>query len=55
MKLNNTICKNAKPGDKTQKHADGKGMYLEVTPKGGKYWRLKYRLNGKSPNEHEFE
>jgi integrase len=22
-------------------------MYLEVTPSGGKYWRLKYRFNGK--------
>ncbi|MBP8182510.1 MAG: tyrosine-type recombinase/integrase [Rhodoferax sp.] len=27
--------------------ADGKGMYLEVTAAGGKYWRLKYRHGGK--------
>lgn len=27
--------------------ADGKGMYLEVTATGGKYWRLKYRHGGK--------
>ncbi len=26
--------------------ADGKGMYLELTAAGGKYWRLKYRHGG---------
>lgn len=26
---------------------DGEGMYLEVTPQGGKWWRFKYRFNGK--------
>ena len=26
---------------------DGRGLYLEVTPRGGKYWRLKYRFGGK--------
>jgi integrase len=29
------------------KHSDGGGLYLEVTPAGGKYWRLKYRFGGK--------
>ncbi|MCI5060512.1 MAG: tyrosine-type recombinase/integrase [Alphaproteobacteria bacterium] len=47
MKLNETICKNAKPGEKAQKLADGLGLYLEITPKGGKYWRMKYRHLGK--------
>ena len=46
MKLTHTKCKNAKPTDKTQKLSDGKGLYLEVTPKGAKYWRMKYRING---------
>ncbi|PYE74368.1 integrase [Xylophilus ampelinus] len=32
-----------KPG----KHADGAGLYLEVTAAGGRYWRWKYRINGK--------
>lgn len=32
---------------KTKRYADEKGMYLEVTPSGGMYWRLKYRINGK--------
>jgi hypothetical protein len=26
---------------------DGLGLYLEVTPRGGKWWRLKYRFGGK--------
>ena len=29
------------------KHSDGGGLYLEVTPTGGRYWRLKYRFGGK--------
>jgi integrase len=29
------------------KHFDGGGLYLEVTPAGGRYWRLKYRYAGK--------
>ena len=28
------------------KHFDGGGLYLEVTPAGGRYWRLKYRIGG---------
>ncbi|WP_425118618.1 Arm DNA-binding domain-containing protein [Burkholderia gladioli] len=27
--------------------ADGGGMYLEVSPTGGKCWRFKYRFAGK--------
>jgi hypothetical protein len=37
-------AKSAKPAG--QKHADGNGMYLLVTP-SGKYWRLDYRHLGK--------
>lgn len=47
MPLTATAVKNAKPGPKTVKMFDGGGLYLEVTPKGGKYWRLKYRYGGK--------
>lgn len=32
---------------KTERHFDGGGLYLEVSPKGGKWWRFKYRLAGK--------
>lgn len=47
MKLTDAAIRKAKPEEKTYKMADGGGMYLEVTPTGSKYWRLKYRFNGK--------
>lgn len=47
MPLTNTAIKNFKPGEKTVKLFDGNGLYLEVSPSGGKWWRLKYRLAGK--------
>lgn len=36
-----------KPSDKTTRHFDGSGLYIEVTKAGGKYWRMKYRFAGK--------
>jgi len=47
MKLNDKMCKNAKPSEKARKLFDGAGLYLEVTPKGSKLWRFKYRYLGK--------
>ena len=55
MPLTDTAVRNAKSGinskgvktDKAYKIADGGGLYLEVTIKGAKYWRLRYRFNGK--------
>jgi integrase len=47
MPLTDAKVKNAKPGAKGYKMADGGGMYLLVDPKGGKYWRLKYRIEGR--------
>jgi len=47
MSLTITQIKNTKAIDKTQRLFDGKGLYLEVSPKGGKWWRHKYRFNGK--------
>jgi integrase len=47
MKLTDTACKKANPSDKARKLADGGGLYLEVSPSGSKYWRMKYRFNGK--------
>ena len=38
---------NAKARDKTYRLYDQRGLYLEVTPTGRKYWRLKYRFGGK--------
>lgn len=40
--------KNAKAADKTYTMFDGGGMYLEVTPKGGKWWRFKFTFNSKA-------
>lgn len=47
MPLSDVAVRNAKAREKTYRIADAKGMYLEVTPAGGKYWRLKYRFDGK--------
>jgi hypothetical protein len=46
MPLTDTAIKNAKPADKPIRMFDGGGLYLEVSPVGGKLWRLKYRLGG---------
>ncbi|MDL2268054.1 integrase arm-type DNA-binding domain-containing protein [Desulfovibrio sp. OttesenSCG-928-G15] len=47
MRLTDTAIKAFKPKDKPYREFDGGGMYLEITPKGGKLWRLKYRFGGK--------
>lgn len=47
MSISDTAARNTKPREKSYRLADAKGMYLEVTPAGGKYWRMKYRFGGK--------
>ena len=47
MALTNVDIKNAKPRDKSYRLYDEKGLYLEVTPAGGRLWRLKYRFGDK--------
>ncbi len=47
MALTNTAIRNAKPGNKRKRMFDGGGLYLEVAPSGGKWWRLKYRFGNK--------
>lgn len=47
MTLNDRQIKNAKPQEKPYKLADGGGLYLYVTPKGTKSFRLKFRFDGK--------
>lgn len=47
MPLTDTAIRAAKPGPKARKLTDGAGLYLEVSPAGGKWWRLKYRIAGK--------
>ncbi len=46
-KLTDRAIKPLKPREKPYKAADGGGLYVEVTPAGGKLWRLKYRFGGK--------
>ncbi len=41
--LTDTQIKKAESGN----YFDGSGLYLEVTAKGKKYWRIKYKYNGK--------
>ena len=47
MPLTDIKVRNAKAQDKPYRLADGGGMYLEVAPTGSKYWRWKYRFDGK--------
>jgi integrase len=47
MPLTDRAIRNAKPGDKPIRLFDGGGMYLEIAPSGGKWWRFKYRFDGK--------
>ena len=43
MPLSDTAIRKAKPQAKAFKLFDGGGLYVEVTPSGGKWWRWKYR------------
>jgi hypothetical protein len=45
--LTDSMARNAKPAAKTVRMFDRDGLYLEVSPRGGKWWRLKYRCAGK--------
>ncbi len=49
MPLNDRQIKAAKPADtgKKIKLFDGNSLYLEVTPAGGKIFRMRYRIDGK--------
>lgn len=47
MPLTDLQIRTAKPAEKPVRLFDGGGLYLEVTPAGGKLWRLKYRFAGK--------
>jgi integrase len=45
--LTKFLIDNTKPGTKSRRLSDGRGMYLEIAPAGGRWWRFKYRLAGK--------
>ena len=45
--LSDAQIRAAKARDKEYKLVDGEGLYLLVTPAGGKHWKLKYRFDGR--------
>jgi integrase len=47
MPLTDVTVRTAKPRDKTYKLFDSGGLYVELTPAGGKRWRWKYRVAGR--------
>jgi hypothetical protein len=44
MPLTHSVLLNAQPRDKTYRLYDQHGLYLEIAPHGGKWWRVKYHL-----------
>ena len=47
MPLTDVKIRNEKPGSRAKRLWDSGGLYLEITPAGGKLWRFKYRHMGK--------
>lgn len=47
MALTDVAIRNAKPAVRQYKIGDAAGLYLLVTPSGGKLWRVKFRVAGK--------
>ncbi len=47
MPLTDTAIRNAKAAAKPIKLSDERGLFLLVAPSGGKWWRFRYRFNGK--------
>jgi len=47
MALTDTKLRTLKPEEQAFIASDGGGLFIEVSPKGGKVWRLRYRLSGK--------
>lgn len=47
MRLTDTAIRKVKPGEKPVKMFDERGLFLLVTPAGGKWWRFKYRFDNK--------
>ena len=48
MRLTDIQIKRIKPGAKPHKVSDGGGLFLWVTPAGGKIWRWTYRHEGRA-------
>lgn len=48
MSLTNTAVRALKPKQSTYSVADGRGLHLYIKPTGAKWWRFRYRFNGKA-------
>lgn len=48
MPLSNTAILNARPTDKPYILTDERGLSIQIQPAGGKWWRLRYRFDGKA-------
>jgi integrase len=47
MPLTDVAVRNAKPLERAYKLSDERGLFLLVSPSGGRLWRFKYRFEGK--------
>ena len=47
MPLTDTAIRKAKPGAKPAKLFDERGLFMIVTPTGGKWWRFRYKFDDK--------
>jgi integrase len=47
MSLTHVQIVNAKSRNKAYRMFDGRGLYVEISPTGGRWWRFKYRFGGK--------
>ena len=45
--LTDTVIRSTKPNGKSFQLRDGRGLFLEFSPRGGKWWRFRYRFGGK--------
>ena len=46
MPLTDITIRTAKGTEKRRRLSDAGGLYLEISPAGGKWWRFKYRFDG---------
>ena len=46
--LTDTKIKTLKPKDKRYRIADANGLVLEIKPNSAKYWRYRYRFDGRA-------
>lgn len=47
MPLTDSAVRHAQPRDKPYKMADSQGLYIQIMPSGSKFWKMKYRFDGR--------